>query len=315
LPPVARLAIIGHVQSVERIAVIQALIGPLWDGVPDKEVDLIFRQLDLGDPAEWRDVPGLPAARYDALIRLLERLPDDRLDALAQVVLPGYRRQPPVATAAEAGPWLTDYVRVFVSHTHEHCEQVGHLKTQLERRGIECFVAHADITPSDEWRNAILLALRTCEALLVWLTPDFHESQWTDQEIGHCLAREVPILTLRFDETDPYGYLERFQAMRGDGFRSNELPNEVFRSLARQTATSERVAESVVHAFQASPSYGDTSTLIDVAEVVPRFSPEQLDGLEVAIHENHEVRDYGRVDRLVRLISRHRDSLRPRAGT
>jgi hypothetical protein len=294
------------VQPAERVSLIQALVGLLWERMPDKQVDLIFRQLDLGDPASWRNVAGPPVDRYDALIRLLEGLPAEKLLALAQGTLPSYPRRSSVAPAEERRPWLTDYLRVFISHTHEHRERVGHLKVQLEGRGIECFVAHADITPSDEWRDAILLGLGTCEALLVWLTPDFHGSQWTDQEIGYCLARGVPILTLRFGDAERYGFLERYQALRGDGVHSYELPSEVFRSFARQSATADRIAESVALAFRASPSYGDTSTLIDVAELVPRFAPEQLDALEVAIRENHEVREYGRVDRLTRLIARHR---------
>jgi hypothetical protein len=117
---------------------------------------------------------------------------------------------------------------------------------------------------------------------------------------------EVPILTLRFGDADLYGFLERFQAMRCDGVRSYDLPTEVFGPFARQSATAECVADPLVRAFRGSPSYGDTITLIDVAELIPRFTPEQLDGLEAAIRDNHEVRDYGRVDRLTRLIARHR---------
>lgn len=237
---------------------------------------------------------------------MLENLPDEKLRALAQVVIPGFAPSIAGPVQREPGPWLTPYLRVFVSHTHEHRARVGRLKQQLERRGIECFVAHADITPSDEWRDAILEALETCEALLVWLTPDLHASDWTDQEIGHGLARRTPILTVRFEGTRLHGYLERFQALDGETISDTDLPHVLCRAFATSSSTADRLAESVAAAFSVSPSFGDTRMLIDVADLVPRFRPEHLDRMEAAARDNHEVRDYGYVARLTRLIARHR---------
>jgi hypothetical protein len=104
----------------------------------------------------------------------------------------------------------------------------------------------------------------------------------------------VPILTVRF-EAELHGFLERYQALNGQTVKDLDLPNRIIESFAAQPTTARRLADSVVLAFRRSPSFGDTSTLIDVAGLIPRFTAEQLDGLERAARENHEVRDYGRV--------------------
>jgi len=49
-------------------------------------------------------------------------------------------------------------------------------------------------------------ALATCEALIAWLTPDFHESLWTDQEVGFCVGRSVLIIPIRVG-LNPYGFI------------------------------------------------------------------------------------------------------------
>ena len=40
----------------------------------------------------------------------------------------------------------------------------------------------------------------------------FHESDWTDQEVGFALARRVPIMAVRLGR-DPYGFIGRFQGL------------------------------------------------------------------------------------------------------
>ncbi len=46
--------------------------------------------------------------------------------------------------------------KVFVSHSHLDYDKAILIKEDLERYGLEVFVAHKDITPSLEWRNEIV---------------------------------------------------------------------------------------------------------------------------------------------------------------
>lgn len=54
---------------------------------------------------------------------------------------------------------------------------------------IAVFVAHAAINPTEEWQQVIEYALRSCDACAALLAPGFKESDWTDQEVGFCMAR------------------------------------------------------------------------------------------------------------------------------
>lgn len=222
-------------------------MGQLWEGIPHKQVDLMFRELDLSDLSAWRRTRGCRSTDTTRL-SVFSDLPTGKLLAWQRsrylATHGGY-----VSSRRGARP-LTDYLRVFISHTHEHRERVGHLKVQLENRGVECFVAHADITPSDEWREVILLGLgRRCSC----------GSRRTSTAASGPIRRSatasrVADTRAEVRRAELYGFLEGFQALRGDGVPSHELPREVFRSFARQSATADRIAESLALAFRASPS-------------------------------------------------------------
>ena len=53
------------------------------------------------------------------------------------------------------------------------------------------------------------------DAFVALLTEGFHDSLWTDQEVGFALSRGVPILAVRLGK-DPYGFIGKFQALSCD---------------------------------------------------------------------------------------------------
>ena len=89
------------------------------------------------------------------------------------------------------------------------------LKDALRYYGISAFVAHEDIHPTKEWQDEIENALSTMDGFVALMTSGFHNSDWTDQEVGYALARAVPIIAMRL-ERDPYGFLGKFQALTSD---------------------------------------------------------------------------------------------------
>src|SRR3989338_10334905 len=50
------------------------------------------------------------------------------------------------------------------------------------------------------------------EAFVALMTEDFHESDWTDQEVGCAFGRGVPIIAIKLGR-DPYGFIGKFQAL------------------------------------------------------------------------------------------------------
>src|SRR5207244_12585474 len=128
----------------------------------------------------------------------------------------GQQVRPRIDRAADepsiVGIWRPDAIRVFISHTSEHRAEVGQLATDLAEYGLSCFVAHLDIEPTREWQATIHDALATTDVMLAYLTPDFHASLWTDQEVGWALGRGALMIPVNVG-ANPYGFLAAFQAV------------------------------------------------------------------------------------------------------
>lgn len=126
--------------------------------------------------------------------------------------------------------WKDGYFKLFISHLASDKINAQKLKDKLEKYGISSFVAHTDIEPTREWQNEIEMALRTCDALVALMISGFHESKWTDQEIGLALGRDLLIIPVRMGQ-DPYGFIGKFQAITAIDF--NVIAEDIFNSLLK----------------------------------------------------------------------------------
>jgi len=88
-------------------------------------------------------------------------------------------------------------------------KETAALKERLQLLGVSCFVAHEDIHPGHEWQDEIENALASMDGFAALLTEGFHDSAWTDQEVGYALARGVPMIAVRLGR-DPYGFIGKF---------------------------------------------------------------------------------------------------------
>jgi hypothetical protein len=143
----------------------------------------------------------------------------------------------------DEGAWRPGFFRLFISHTTAHVDAVLVLKRALQSYGIDSFVAHSDIDPSEMWLDAIRKALMTCDGFAAYLTPDFHSSQWTDQEVGHALARSIPIVAISAPEI-PYGFMNPYQALRASADDPERLAAGIYRILAADPRTRERMSDA-----------------------------------------------------------------------
>ena len=164
--------------------------------------------------------------------------------------------------------WINGHFRLFISHISKNKAGAAKLQSSLRRFHISGFVAHSDIQPTREWENEILQALRTSDALIALLHTGFHESKWTDQEIGIAIGRDLLAVSISFGET-PYGFLGRYQALQGTGKSYDQLAEEVFRILRIHHRTRRRISEALVDKMGKSTSFNealDTMKLIEGVE-------------------------------------------------
>lgn len=152
---------------------------------------------------------------------MAEGASDQLLIDLAQHV--GFQFEEPRPLRVDPPFWRREMLRVFLTHLAVHRAFAAELQEQL----LTCVVARNDIEPTAEWLAEIETALATCDALVALLHPKFHESPWTDQEIGYAMGRGVPTFAVSFGQ-DPHGFIPRFQAFNGQNKAPRDLAREVF---------------------------------------------------------------------------------------
>lgn len=110
--------------------------------------------------------------------------------------------------------WTDGKLRFFISHRDAHKSEAKKLGEDLEEHGVSSFVAHDSIQAMSTWKHEIMKALQTMDACVCFITRDFYESEWTNQEVGYAIARGVPIYLYSVDRTDPRGFRLDTQAIK-----------------------------------------------------------------------------------------------------
>ena len=130
--------------------------------------------------------------------------------------------------------WKPGTIRLFISHRDECKTYANELAEALEPYGISSFVAHDTIEPMTKWQTEILKGPDTMEIMLAFVTNDFHESTWTNQEIGFALGRDIPVLSLELQKRDPPGFIGSEQALRGSLRNPAKSVPEIYGLLAEK---------------------------------------------------------------------------------
>ena len=203
--------------------------------------------------------------------------------------------------------WDPGHLRLFLSHKSQHKEQIGSLKKQLAAFGISCFVAHEDIEPTKQWQSEIEKALFSMHALVPFLTDDFHNSHWTDQENGVAIGRGIPVIPIRLG-TDPYGFIGKYQAVQGKEKKPSALASELAELTLSHHALREIASGALVTAFESAQNFQQAKTLMLLLDRhLVTATPETVERLKNAAKANPQVGKTFEVgERLPSLLSRLR---------
>ena len=124
------------------------------DNSQNEHVSQVFIEMNPDEHDRWREESGVyrpPMASHSVPVDALERI------------------------------WGRQHVRLFLSHKATVKVETSQLEKAFFRCGVAAFVAHEDIEPTQEWQREIQQALFSMDALVALLTPDFRDSNWTDQ--------------------------------------------------------------------------------------------------------------------------------------
>jgi len=109
------------------------------------------------------------------------------------------------------------------------------------------------------------------DGFVALMTEDFHESEWTDQEIGYAFARGVPIIAARLGG--------KFQALRCTWASA---PSEIARLLIKN----DRMFAAYLIALRKCPDVYRGNELAAILPEIEKLSDEQLDALVGAFNGN-----------------------------
>ncbi|WMW22771.1 toll/interleukin-1 receptor domain-containing protein [Methanolobus mangrovi] len=186
-----------------------------------------------------------------------------------------------VSSADEKRIWGDGGFKLFLSHKTEVKTETAELKNRLKMYGVTCFVAHEDIRPTREWQNEIEIALHSMDAFVALLTDNFHESDWTDQEIGFAFGRGVPIVSMRLGR-DPYGFIGKFQALSCSW---ESAPGEIVSILIKY----DKMVDVYIDIVKNCKSFDEGNMLSKMLPHIDALSEQQISNLISAFNENDQV--------------------------
>ncbi|MDO8270433.1 MAG: toll/interleukin-1 receptor domain-containing protein [Gammaproteobacteria bacterium] len=173
--------------------------------------------------------------------------------------------------------WRQGHIRLFVSHRDEFKASANLLAAELEEYGISSFVAHDTIQPMTSWKGEIIKGLETMEIMLAFITDNFQDSVWTNQEIGFALGRNIPVVSLKLQSDDPTGFIGERQALKGKLEDVVSSIPELYKLLAENLGHQSRLQSGLITAFVSSRSYPETQQRFDrMKKVVKKLSDADL---------------------------------------
>mgnify|MGYP001170222356 CR=1 FL=1 len=177
--------------------------------------------------------------------------------------------------------WRPNTFNLFLSHLASFKKNTYLLKNSLNKYGISSFVAHEDIEPTKEWQIEIEKALFTMDALVAILMPGFKESNWTDQEIGAAIGRDVLIIPIR-KGLDPYGFIAKYQGFQAEGKTIEYVAKAIYNILINNVKTKHRMFESLTNQFLLSQDIANAKYYFNLIKEIYNFPIDYLN----KIHDN-----------------------------
>jgi len=175
---------------------------------------------------------------------------------------------------------------LFLSHKSENKDEVLRVKNKLEEYGIKCFVAHENIEPTLEWENEIIQALRQMDMLVAFMSNDFKKSDWTSQEIGFALGKDVPILSIN-NGTAPYGFIGRTQAISFTNWV--DIPSKIIHILFKNYSNYEKVIDLYLLDMCKCSSFDKANKLATYLPYFNKIKEQQLKQMIECFNKNEQL--------------------------
>jgi len=280
----------------ERINLIQEISKKLKN--EDREIiDLTLRQFGLPTTDEWIT----PEFLGSYVMNMVDKASDEILSQLIHHI---NGEDLGDETSKSIDFWQPGQYKLFLSHVSAHKIEAAKLKEKLSDFHISTFVAHEDISPTKEWQDEIELALDSMDCLVALVTDDFHESYWTDQELGIGIGKGKLIIAVNCGGS-PYGFLSKYQWLKSPDMDINKMSKDIFDILNKHSLSQKKFAEAIVNKFESSYSFQNAKENMSILEKINYLDSDLISRIKTAHDTNSQINgSFGVTYRVNQLINR-----------
>lgn len=174
-------------------------------------------------------------------------------------------------------------IKAFISYSANDKDIAAKVKETLKNFNVECFLAHEDIGVSEEWKERILLELKSADIFIPILSLNFRESDWCSQEAGIAAFRDVLIIPLCIDKkTKPYGFIGHLQGKR---IKHDEVPLKYLTKPIKDKFPEIEIIKSLINELNQAHNYDYADEVMRALE--PYFN--ELTNEEIDTLVNHSI--------------------------
>lgn len=283
----------------ERIKLIQDISDKLsYEDWPI--IDLTLRQFGLQTTDQWS---GSDKKGY--VISMIDKSDDE---SLAQLHFHLTGENNIVKQSDTIAFWQPGTYRIFLSHLSEFKIVASQIKEKLESLHCSVFIAHEDIQPTKEWQSEIELALDSTDCVIALVTKGFHQSDWTDQEIGIAMGKGKLVIPIAAGGK-PYGFLSKYQWLKNENLDIQEIYDQTFTILTQHNLSKRKFSEALVNKLESSYSFANAKSNIILLEKVEYLDSDLLKRIQEAHDNNYQInQSFGVTSRVQSLIAKKRQN-------
>lgn len=262
----------------ERVRLIFEISELLEDEPSLERINIILNTYGLSTVKDSFESP--------SILEVLGSGSDENVEDLADHFDLDYQVLP--SSTHEQKPQSASPLLIFASHLYKHKSFIHEVKTELDRYGINLFVAHDSIPADSIWQEEIERSLDCADAGLAFLHDDFRESPWCNQEVGWLLGRRVPVMSLQFDNP-PEGPLAKHQAPDARNKEIQDLVSDIIRRISAKKLLLPSLAESLIAGMSKSPGYSTTDLIWHHLKRITSLDHRQCSALLDACKNNNQI--------------------------
>jgi hypothetical protein len=99
---------------------------------------------------------------------------------------------------------------VFISYSQPDRDCAFQMVAQLERQGVNCWIAPRDIAPSTDWAAEIMDAISAARVMILVFSANSNQSPQVRREVERAVHKQLSILPFRIEDVLPSKSLEFF---------------------------------------------------------------------------------------------------------